>query len=144
MIWKRPSILKKLHNISVRNSEPLWFQDYLTRTKQYVHLNVAISYLKRILFDVPQSSRLNLGVLCFLSSTSMTCPNIPPFILRFLLLPQNWLPLVLISSHCMNLSTETIKVLWDPDPNPFFKSTGTGMFENCKKLHFIGIKNAKF
>ena len=102
---------KKLHNISVRNSEPLWFQDYLTRTKQYVHLNVAISYLKRILFGVPQSSRLNLGVLCFLSSTSMTCPNIPPFILRFLLLPQNWLPLVLISSHCMNLSTETIKVL---------------------------------
>ena len=51
-------LLTKLHNIGVRGTELLWFQDYLCNRKQFVSINGSNSYLSKILFGVPQGSIL--------------------------------------------------------------------------------------
>ena len=57
-------LLTKLHNIGVRGTELLWFQDYLCNRKQFVSINGTNSYLLQILFGVPQGSIL--GPILFL------------------------------------------------------------------------------
>jgi retron-type reverse transcriptase len=57
-------LLHKLHQIGIRGVELLWFQDYLTNRKQFVHVNGVDSILLSVLIGVPQGSVL--GSLLFL------------------------------------------------------------------------------
>ena len=122
----------------MRNSELLWLQDYLTNRKQYVHLNGANSYLKRIIFGVPQGSIL--GPLLFI-------------------IYINDLPKC-SSLYSSLFADDTKLVATGPDLEPLYEfvnrefqsfvSSGTEPFFKgpvCLKIvknSTIGIKNAKF